>query len=160
MKEIFKIEGKITKETAEKFKLFLKKFTKKGQVIRIHLDSWGGNSGAGKDIEGYIYFMKKYHKSRFIMKAPKAASAAFRIFIRGDERIIDKNSIIQPHLPVPNKPGVSEEKIAREQKSDLDFITGTIPLLSKEDILMYNDMPLPLQFMKEKGVITKVVSSI
>jgi ATP-dependent protease ClpP protease subunit len=158
LKKSFYILGEIKKETTDQFKAFLKTVSK-NEPIYMRIKSWGGNSGEGRFIEGFIYVMKKYNGSSFIMEGEIAASTALRIFIRGNERIITKDSIIQPHLPVPNTSGISSEKIAFEREIDLNLITKTIPALTKEDIMEYDNLPFPITFMKRKGVVTKIVSS-
>jgi ATP-dependent protease ClpP protease subunit len=158
LKKSFYINGKINKETRDQFKLFLKKVSQ-NETVYVRIRSWGGNSGHGRFMEGYIYAMKKYKKCTFVMEGEIAASTAFRIFIRGDERIITKRSIIQPHLPVPNILDMDPEKIVIEHKKDLDFITTTIPALTRRDVIEYNDLRLPVKMMQEKKVVTKVVSS-
>ncbi len=109
---------------------------------------------------GFIYFMKKYKSCKLVTEGVIAASAAFKIFIRGDERIITKHSIIQPHLPEPNKPGVSQEAIAIQQSLSLKMITATIPGLTADDIIRFNNFSLPLDMMIKKRVVTKVVERL
>ena len=158
MEKIFHIEENISEETVQKFKSFLK-IIEHNETIRLHLNSWGGNSGAGKRIEGYIYYMKKYKSCIFITEAKIAASAAFRIFIRGNKRIITEESIVQIHLPVPNIPNISPKLIAIERKKDIYFITNTIPCLTAEEVIKYDDLPLSIDFMLKKNIATEVVQS-
>lgn len=147
---------KIDKATNSEFKAFLRTVEPK-ETFYIRIDCWGGNSYIGSVMGGFIYFMKKYKSCRLVTEGVIAASAAFKIFIRGDERIITKHSIIQPHLPEPNKPGVSQETIAKQQNISLKMITSTIPGLTAEDIISYNNFNFPLDMMIKKGVVTKVV---
>jgi|GEM_PF-3071519 len=157
-KKIFTI-GEINEETKNEFKSFLRE-TKDNQPIELYFNSWGGNTYIGKVMGTFIYCIKKRHPSRrFIHRGNIAASAAFRLFIRGDERIVTKDSIIQPHLPEPNEQGntITHESLLKERKSVLLMIKGTLPLVTEEDITRYNNQPLPLEFMVNKNIVTKVV---
>lgn len=158
MKKIFYIDEDISDETVKKFKLFLKP-VKKEEMLYIRIDSWGGDSLSGKLIEGFIYYMKKYKSCKFTMEGIIAVSVAFRIFIRGNERIITPRHLIGIHLPVPNKANIAPERIAVQRNKDIKFIAATLPLLTKDEILEYDDMPLPVEFMLKKGIVTNVVSS-
>ncbi len=158
MEKRFLLEGTIEEKTAKDFKAFLKTILT-GETVYIRIRSLGGNVEFGTRIGNFIYYMKKYRKCTFVTEGEVFQSAAFKIFIRGDRRVVQENPPPDAsiHLPVPHKnkeikPGNREEA----EQITVDFIKG-LTKLSEKEIRDLNNIPLSIAFMLEKGIATESV---
>ena len=158
MEKRFILEGDIDAVTVENFKTFLRTVGHR-ETIYMRIKSYGGNVFSGIKIGNFIRVMKKYKQCTFIMEGEKFHSAALKIFLRGDKRIIQRNpsSDAAIHLPVvhKNKKKSPEEKEKEEQTTIV--LIQQLPHLSESEIRSLNNIPLTVAFMLEKGIATECI---
>lgn len=67
------------------------------RTIQVYINSYGGNCDAERQIIDSLIYLKNIGKKIVTTCSGIAASAAFNIFITGDERRITKYSILMSH---------------------------------------------------------------
>jgi ATP-dependent protease ClpP protease subunit len=109
-------------------------------VIRLRINSHGGNMYALKMICGFLYFMERYKNCEVHGELIYGESAALDLFLNTSKRFVTNKSIGVIHFPVPKK--IVNKKVAdRKKRSAIDFMLKRT-LMNESEIVKYENIPL------------------
>jgi ATP-dependent protease ClpP protease subunit len=158
-----RIEGQFNDTMVKRVKIALREVPKDETEIIFVINSQGGSRLAFLKIQGFVYLYNKYGKHKITGQLEYGESAALIFFLNCSERQVinkitkSKGIIHLPIDPETREPLDLQDEVVQETISFIKKRTNN--MISEDEIIKLQDVPLTPKQMMNFGIATKLVES-